>query len=207
MTAAMRESVAGPRPQELRLAVVAPSAVPAATLWVSAPAREGVAPTTPLLGLPLARRVALSAFRAGFARVLFEAASGSDLSGALSRTGAEVVPPSGPFPEIPPGRLVLLAPGVIPQVAWLKSLLARPVETGVFPLYEVEDGVVRHYGKTKAIVEGRPRKPVREYLLKQGRFAHFIEEDLEYFQAKVDEMWNDWEIPGVIPFKKAPAGK
>ena len=28
------------------------------------------------------------------------------------------------------------------------------VETGIFPLYEVEDGVVRHYGKTKAIVEG-----------------------------------------------------
>ena len=76
------------------------------------------------------------------------------------------------------------------------------VETGVFPLYEVEDGVVRHYGKTKAIVEGRPRKPVREYLLKQGRFAHFTEEDLEYFQAKVDEMWDKWEIPGVIPFWK-----
>src|SRR5690242_18973514 len=68
------------------------------------------------------------------------------------------------------------------------------VETGVFPLYEVEDGVVRHYGKTKAIVEGRPRKPVREYLLKQGRFAHFTEEDLDYFQAKVDEMWDKWEI-------------
>jgi pyruvate ferredoxin oxidoreductase beta subunit len=76
------------------------------------------------------------------------------------------------------------------------------VETGIFPLYEVEDGVVRHYGKTKAIVEGRPRKPVREYLLKQGRFAHFLEEDIEYFQAKVDEMWNKWEIPGVIPFWK-----
>jgi len=50
------------------------------------------------------------------------------------------------------------------------------IETGIFPLYEVEDGVVKYYGKTKAIVEGRPRKPVREYLLKQGRFAHFTEE-------------------------------
>jgi pyruvate ferredoxin oxidoreductase beta subunit len=56
-------------------------------------------------------------------------------------------------------------------------------------------------------VEGRPRKPVREYLLKQGRFAHFTEEDLEYFQAKVDEMWNKWEIPGVIPFWKERPGK
>jgi len=81
------------------------------------------------------------------------------------------------------------------------------VETGIFPLYEVEDGVVRHYGKTKAIAEGRPRKPVREYLLKQGRFAHFTEEDLGYFQAKVDEMWEKWEIPGVVPFwkEKRPA--
>jgi pyruvate ferredoxin oxidoreductase beta subunit len=81
------------------------------------------------------------------------------------------------------------------------------IETGIFPLYEVEDGVVRHYGKTKAIVEGRPRKPVREYLLKQGRFAHFTEEDLEYFQKKVDAMWDTWEIPGVIPFRREVPAK
>jgi pyruvate ferredoxin oxidoreductase beta subunit len=79
------------------------------------------------------------------------------------------------------------------------------IETGVFPLYEVEDGQVRYYGKTKAIVEGRSRKPVREYLLKQGRFAHFTEEDLAYFQAKVDEMWTKWEIPGIVPFKRLDA--
>ena len=61
----------------------------------------------------------------------------------------------------------------------------RYEEERIFPLYEVTDGVVRHYGKSKAIAEGRPRKPVREYLLKQGRFAHFTEEDLGYFQSKV----------------------
>jgi pyruvate ferredoxin oxidoreductase beta subunit len=81
------------------------------------------------------------------------------------------------------------------------------IETGIFPLYEVEDGVVKYYGKTKAIVEGRPRKPVREYLLKQGRFAHFTEEDLAYFQEKVDEQWEKWEIPGVVPFKKLDAAQ
>jgi pyruvate ferredoxin oxidoreductase beta subunit len=79
------------------------------------------------------------------------------------------------------------------------------IETGIFPLYEVEDGQLRYYGKTKAIVEGRPRKPVREYLLKQGRFAHFTEEDLAYFQAKVDETWNKWEVPGVVPFRRVDA--
>ena len=66
---------------------------------------------------------------------------------------------------------------------------------------------MKYYGKTKAIVEGRARKPVREYLLKQGRFAHFTEEDLGYFQAKVDEMWDKWEIPAVVPFQRLDASR
>ena len=71
----------------------------------------------------------------------------------------------------------------------------------------MEDGELRYYGKTKAIVDGRARKPVREYLLKQGRFAHFTEEDLAYFQEKIDEMWDKWEVPGVVPFKRTDAAK
>ncbi len=71
------------------------------------------------------------------------------------------------------------------------------IKTGIFPLYEIIKGEV-HYTydarKTK-------RVPVREYLEKQGRFSHFIDEDFEYVQARVDEMWNDWEIPGVAPIK------
>ena len=66
---------------------------------------------------------------------------------------------------------------------------------------------MKYYGKTKAIVDGRKRKPVREYLLKQGRFAHFTEEDLGYFQAKVDEQWEKWEIPAIVPFRKLDASK
>ena len=81
------------------------------------------------------------------------------------------------------------------------------METGIWPLYEVEDGVVKYTGKTKYIAEGKPRKPTRDYLQKQGRFAHFIEEDFEYFQAKVDEMWEKWEIPGIIPFRKPELAK
>ena len=76
------------------------------------------------------------------------------------------------------------------------------IECGLFPLYEVEDHVVKYYGNTKALVDGRKRKPIRQYLLKQGRFAHFTEEDFTYFQAKVDEMWEKWAIPAVIPINK-----
>jgi pyruvate ferredoxin oxidoreductase beta subunit len=36
--------------------------------------------------------------------------------------------------------------------------------------------------------------------MKQGRFAHFIQDDIDYFQAKIDDMWTKWLIPGVLPF-------
>jgi pyruvate ferredoxin oxidoreductase beta subunit len=75
------------------------------------------------------------------------------------------------------------------------------VLTGVWPLFEVEDHKLRLYGKSKAIAEGRQKRlPVRDYLLKQGRFAHFTEDDIDYFQAKIDEMWTKWLVPGVLPF-------
>ncbi|MDH3317266.1 MAG: thiamine pyrophosphate-dependent enzyme [Gammaproteobacteria bacterium] len=78
------------------------------------------------------------------------------------------------------------------------------IETGIWPLYEVEENTVKLYGKSRQIAKGlRKRKPVREYLERQGRFAHFIDEDFEYFQTKIDEMWEKWLVPGVIPFSNA----
>ncbi|HMG95507.1 MAG TPA: thiamine pyrophosphate-dependent enzyme, partial [Gemmatimonadaceae bacterium] len=78
------------------------------------------------------------------------------------------------------------------------------VECGIWPLYEVIDGVCNLTGPTRQIAEGRKkRKPVIEYLKRQGRFAHFADEDVEHFQQEVDKMWTSWLIPGVIPFTVA----
>jgi pyruvate ferredoxin oxidoreductase beta subunit len=67
----------------------------------------------------------------------------------------------------------------------------------------VENRVFRLTGRTQQIAAGKiKRLPVRDYLTKQGRFAHFTKDDTDYFQSKVDEMWNKWIIPGVIPFQK-----
>jgi len=75
------------------------------------------------------------------------------------------------------------------------------VTTGVWPLYEVENRVLKLTGKTQQIAAKKIRRlPVRDYLLKQGRFAHFTNDDIDYFQSKVDDMWNKWLVPGVIPF-------
>jgi len=57
------------------------------------------------------------------------------------------------------------------------------VQTNIFPLYEVEDGV-------KYTINYRPKEyPVSEYFKLQGRFQHLTEEDLEHIQKMVDEDW------------------
>jgi len=73
------------------------------------------------------------------------------------------------------------------------------VRSGIFPLYEIVDGKVSYTYDARRGKKGRI--PVREYLVKQGRFAHLTDEDIEYIQKMVDEMWDEWEIPGVAPIK------
>jgi pyruvate ferredoxin oxidoreductase beta subunit len=58
------------------------------------------------------------------------------------------------------------------------------VETGIFPLYEVENG---KYRMTMEI----PKKlrPVEDYLKLQGRFRHLNPDDIEKVQALVNKEW------------------
>ncbi|MFI5021472.1 MAG: thiamine pyrophosphate-dependent enzyme [Alphaproteobacteria bacterium] len=73
------------------------------------------------------------------------------------------------------------------------------VETGIWPLYEIADRKLKMYGRSQRFASGTAkRKPVEEYLLRQGRFAHFTKEDIAYVQAKTDEMWEKWLLPGAI---------
>src|SRR2546422_213185 len=61
-----------------------------------------------------------------------------------------------------------------PQLSHELGKLA--IETGIWSLWEMEDHTVKLNGTTRAIATGRAkRKPVREYLSQQGRFAHFTE--------------------------------
>lgn len=70
-----------------------------------------------------------------------------------------------------------MAPDLSPEI----SILA--VETNVFPLYEVEDGV-------RFTINHEPRRlPVETYLLKQGRFQHVTDKEIKRIQREVDEEW------------------
>jgi len=57
------------------------------------------------------------------------------------------------------------------------------VQTNIFPLYEVEDGV-------RYTINYRPKEYlVREYFKLQGRFRHLTDQDLDHIQQMVDEDW------------------
>jgi pyruvate/2-oxoacid:ferredoxin oxidoreductase beta subunit len=60
--------------------------------------------------------------------------------------------------------------------------LARlAVQTGIFPLYEIEDGE-----RTTISIKVKERKPIDDYLRLQGRFRHLKEQDIADMQAEVD---------------------
>jgi pyruvate ferredoxin oxidoreductase beta subunit/2-oxoisovalerate ferredoxin oxidoreductase beta subunit len=61
------------------------------------------------------------------------------------------------------------------------SILA--VETNIFPLFEIEDGV-------RYTINHEPRRlPVIEYLSKQGRFRHVKEAEIKRIQKDADDEW------------------
>ena len=57
------------------------------------------------------------------------------------------------------------------------------VDTGVFPLYEVENGIWKLNRKPNEL------KPVGEYFKGQGRYRHLDEKLISYIQEKVSERW------------------
>jgi pyruvate ferredoxin oxidoreductase beta subunit len=71
------------------------------------------------------------------------------------------------------------------------------IKSGIFPLYEIVEGKIYYTFDARS----KERVPVREYLMKQGRFAHLIDEDVNYIQSMVDTMWNEWELPGIAPIR------
>ncbi|WP_338602968.1 3-methyl-2-oxobutanoate dehydrogenase subunit beta [Sulfolobus tengchongensis] len=65
------------------------------------------------------------------------------------------------------------------------------VETGIWPLFEIENGEFRLTSISKTLLDKKNRKPVIEYLKLQGRFAKLSEEQIKEIQEDVDEMWEE----------------
>ena len=76
------------------------------------------------------------------------------------------------FSACPPGHKSLEADSM--------KISRLAVETGLFPLYEVRDGV-------GALTENPAVKPIDEYIHLQRRFAHFTEKDVGEAQAAIEK--------------------
>jgi 2-oxoisovalerate ferredoxin oxidoreductase beta subunit len=58
------------------------------------------------------------------------------------------------------------------------------VQSNIFPLYELEDGVTY-------TINVKGNRPVTDYLKIQGRFKHLTDDDFDKIQHMVDK---DWKI-------------
>jgi len=68
------------------------------------------------------------------------------------------------------------------------------VETGMWILYECDNGDFCFTGSSKLIADGKKeRKPVKEYLMQQGRFRHLTDEAIEEIQKWIDYNWQQYK--------------
>ncbi|OGN92148.1 MAG: 2-ketoisovalerate ferredoxin oxidoreductase [Chloroflexi bacterium RBG_13_48_17] len=63
------------------------------------------------------------------------------------------------------------------------------VETGLFVLYEVKDGIFHLTSASESLARKGNLKPVREYLAEQGRFKNLTEEQISQLQDWVNVRW------------------
>jgi phosphatidylglycerophosphate synthase len=146
---------------------------PTATLVLAGsgtPAPGSPSAETVLLGLPLVRRTALAARRAGFDRVYVLGAGAG--SAVLQGTGARPFPRDEGESALPPGRIVLLPDRAVANVGWLRSLREMPAEPG--RLYRLGAG---------AVVETPEPAPLSRVLARQSLLPSVVSEWSAAFPA------------------------
>ncbi len=66
------------------------------------------------------------------------------------------------------------------------------IETGVFVLFEMENGKFRFTGRSKSLAEKGNRLPLINYIERQDRFKKISEEQLHSMQKFIDNKWNEY---------------
>lgn len=111
-------------------------------------AGDAVSPAHVVAGLPLLRRIVLAAAAAGYDRVLVQDVD-DGARHLLEGTMATALTAADALPSSSPGRVVVLPANVVPQPAWLRSLLQMPlasqtlcVDASMTAIVETEDPAV-----------------------------------------------------------------
>ena len=67
------------------------------------------------------------------------------------------------------------------------------VQTGMWALFEFDQGRFRLSGSSAALIDKEKRKPIEDYLQKQGRFEHLTKEDVTMIQKWIDQTWENYK--------------
>ncbi|HOL48511.1 MAG TPA: thiamine pyrophosphate-dependent enzyme [bacterium] len=73
-------------------------------------------------------------------------------------------------------------------------LLGRlAVQSGLFDLFEIENGILNLTAESKSMLENKKiKKDVSEYLKLQKRFSHINDDDVQLYRNFVNEKWNNY---------------
>ncbi len=66
------------------------------------------------------------------------------------------------------------------------------VETGMWVLFEYENGKFKLNPPSSVLIDKSKRKPLREYIRAQGRFKHLTDDDIRKLEEYVDAMWEEY---------------
>jgi pyruvate ferredoxin oxidoreductase beta subunit len=66
------------------------------------------------------------------------------------------------------------------------------VQTGLWVLYEIENGKFKLNSPSDRLVDKTKRKPVKEYFALQGRFRTMLEQDIEKINSYIEEDWEQY---------------
>lgn len=64
------------------------------------------------------------------------------------------------------------------------------VKSGIWPLYEIEDGIMTLSKKSKSLIDPEKRMPIDEYLSLQKRFSTVSEDAMIKLKESVDKKWD-----------------
>lgn len=63
------------------------------------------------------------------------------------------------------------------------------VDTTMWVLFEIQDGVLRLTGRSRSMAKSGKKKPVEQYLKLQERFKHVTPDQVQSLQAWIDDRW------------------
>jgi len=67
------------------------------------------------------------------------------------------------------------------------------VQTGIWALYEIEQGKFRLNPPSAGLLDKAKRKPIEDYVKAQGRFGQLSPSDVEELKRWVDETWENYK--------------